>query len=144
MRKSVFFQQVQQVNLKTRYTNLSHDIGHNLSPKLSTFAPAVPWLDGNPSSLEKLHLLAISINFELNPPFYEEGGLNYGIGIAYHHEIAQHMHCFILLCFLKKAFVISFVFWEQICNYLFQFCKDLDGLCKFNISTRLQETIQQL
>ena len=55
MRKSVFFQQDQKVDLKTRYTTLSYGLGHNLSPELSTFAPSVPWLDGNPSFLEKLH-----------------------------------------------------------------------------------------
>ena len=132
------------MDLKTRYTTLSYGIGHNLSPELSTFAPSVPWLDGNPSFLEKLPPPRYFHKFWVESPLLWGGGLNYAIGIAYHHEIAQHMHCVILLCFLKKAFVISFVFWEQICNYLFHFCKDSDGLCKFNISTRLQETIQQL
>ena len=43
MRKSVF-QQVQQVDLETRYATLSYSIGHNLSPELSTSAPLAPWL----------------------------------------------------------------------------------------------------
>ena len=31
-------------------------------------------------------------------------------GIVYDHEITQHMHCVMLLCFFKKAFVLSFSF----------------------------------
>ena len=29
------------------------------------------------------------------------------IDLVYDHEITQHIHCVMLLCFLRKAFVIS-------------------------------------
>ena len=35
-------------------------------------------------------------------------GTDFALGIVYDHEITQHVHCIMIMCFWEKTFVIGF------------------------------------
>ena len=51
-------------------------------------------------------------------------------GIVQKHEITQDMHCVMLLCFLRKAFVIKLVLLLANMRYLYEYWES-NGSCKF-------------